>query len=170
MFGVGIGFLLHELGHKYVAEKYGYHSEFKLWPLGLLISFVTAFIGFVFAFPGEASIDSDNIPDEINGKISIAGPMANMVLGLLFIVLAALIYPLKFYSGSFNLLFLIFTVGFSVNSFLALFNLLPLYTLDGTKVFKWNPGYGIIAIVISAIMMLASITIGAENMVMMLVG
>ena len=170
MFGVGVGFLLHELGHKYVAVKYGYHSRFKLWPLGLLISFASAFIGMVFAFPGEAYIDSDDIPDDVNGKISIAGPMANMVLALIFIVIAALIYPLKLYSGIFNLLFLICTVGFSVNSFLALFNLIPLYTFDGTKVFKWSALYGIIAIVISGIMLLISITIGAENMVMMLVG
>ena len=170
MFGVGIGFLLHELGHKYVAVKYGHHSEFRLWPLGLLISFATAFIGIVFAFPGEAHFDSDSISDEINGRISIAGPMANMVLALIFILIAILVYPLKFHFSVLNLIFLICTVGFSVNSFLALFNLLPLYTLDGTNVFKWNAGYGIISIIIAGIMMLTSITIGAENMVMMFVG
>ena len=71
MFGVGIGFLLHELGHKYVAVKYGYHSEFKLWPIGLLISFATAFIGMVFAFPGEAYIGSEDISDEISGKLQL---------------------------------------------------------------------------------------------------
>lgn len=101
MFGVGVGFLLHELGHKYVAVKYGYLSEFRLWPIGLLIAFATAFIGMVFAFPGEAHIDADKIPDEINGKISIAGPMANIALALMFIVIAALVYPLKFHLGIF---------------------------------------------------------------------
>ena len=73
MFGVGIGFLLHELGHKYVAVKYGHHSEFKLWPLGLLISFATAFIGIVFAFPGEAHFDSDSIPDRLMAEFQLRG-------------------------------------------------------------------------------------------------
>ena len=32
MVGVGAGFILHELGHKFVSMKYGYWAEFKLWP------------------------------------------------------------------------------------------------------------------------------------------
>ena len=35
MVGVGAGFILHELGHKFVSMKYGYWAEFKLWPQGL---------------------------------------------------------------------------------------------------------------------------------------
>ena len=45
MIGVGVGSLVHEIGHKYVAMKYGYQSEFKAWPLGLVIALATAFIG-----------------------------------------------------------------------------------------------------------------------------
>ena len=33
MVGVGAGFILHELGHKFVSMKYGYWAGFKLWPL-----------------------------------------------------------------------------------------------------------------------------------------
>jgi Zn-dependent protease len=170
MIGVGVGFLLHELGHKFVAMKYGCEAEFKVWPLGLLIAFVTAFLGFVFASPGEAHIYADHITDEINGKISVAGPMANMVLALIFIAIAVLVYPFKVHSGIFNLAFLICTVGFSVNSFLATFNLLPIYSLDGTKVLKWNVGIWIVVFVIAALMMLISMAIGAEEMVTLLIG
>lgn len=49
MVGVGLGFILHELGHKFVSMKYGYWAEFKLWPQGLLFALVTSFFGFVFA-------------------------------------------------------------------------------------------------------------------------
>jgi Zn-dependent protease len=170
MVGVGAGFIFHELGHKFVAMKYGCRAEFKLWPLGLLISFVTAFIGMVFAFPGEAKIYADNISDEINGKISIAGPMANMALALLFIIIAAVLYPFSLHSEFFKLIYLICTVGFSVNSFLATFNLFPIYSLDGTKVFKWNFVIGVVVLAIAGIMMLASITIGAEHMVQLIIG
>ena len=170
MVGVGIGFLLHELGHKYVAMEYGYRSEFKAWPLGLVIALATAFIGWVFAAPGAAHIYAENMTGEINGKISIAGPMANMVLALLFLVIAALIYPLIPYSAIFQLIYLICTVGFSVNSFLAAFNLLPFYSLDGIKVLKWNAKIWLIIFAISAIMLLMSIAIGAENMVKFIIG
>ena len=80
----------------------------------------------------------------INGKISIAGPMANMVLALIFLAIAALIYPLKIHSNIFHLIYLISTVGFSVNCFLATFNLFPIHSLDGTKVLKWNVGIGLL--------------------------
>ncbi|WP_292852146.1 site-2 protease family protein [Methanobrevibacter sp.] len=150
--------------------KYGCQAEFKLWPLGLLIAFVTSFFGVVFASPASINIHPGDIDDEVSGKISIAGPMANMVLALVFIAIAALIYPFKIYSNIFNLIYLISTVGFSVNSFLATFNLFPIYSLDGTKVLKWNIGIWIITIAIAGIMVLIAITIGAENMVSLLIG
>lgn len=171
MFGAGIGMLLHELADKFVAMKYGCHAEFKLWPLGLLIAVVTSFFGVVFASPGQTRIDADNVSDEVNGKISIAGPMANVVLALIFIAIAALIYPFKFHSGIFELVYLICTVGFSVNSFLSTFNLLPIYSLDGTKVLKWSVKIWIIIFAISAIMMLISIiAISPENIVKLFMG
>lgn len=166
--GVAIGSVLHELGHKYVAMKYGCQAEFKLWSLGLLIAVVSSFFGVVFATPGTVHTNADNITTEIDGKIAIAGPMANMVLGLIFIAIAALIYPFKVYSIIFELIFLICAIGFSVNSFLAAFNLFPIYSLDGTKVLKWNIGIWILIMTISGIMVLISITIGAESMVQLL--
>lgn len=170
MVGVGTGIILRELAQKFVAMKYGCEAEFRLWPIGLLIAFVTAFFGFVFAMPGEVKTSPDNLSEEINGKIGIAGPMVNMALALIFIAIAVLMYHLKGFSEIFNLIYLICTVGFSVNSFLATFNLLPLYSLDGIKVIKWSVLYWFIAIAIAAIMMLISIAIGAENTVTLIVG
>lgn len=170
MVGVGVGFILRELGQKFAAVKCGCEAEFRLWPIGLLIAFVTAFIGIVFAFPGEIRTNPANVSEEIAGKIGIAGPIANIILALLFIVIAALIFPLTAHSDIFHLIYLILTVGFSVNSFLATFNLFPFYTLDGIKVFKWNAKIWIVVFAIAAVMMLFSITIGAENMVSLIIG
>lgn len=163
--GVVIGSISHELGHKFTAIKYGCDAEFKLWPLGLLLGLVTSFFGFVFASPGSIHIHPEYVSDEVSGRIFIAGPMVNMVLAIILIAIAALIYPLNGHSSFFHLIYLICTIGFSVNSYLATFNLFPIYSLDGTKVLKWNAKIWIVAIVISGIMMLMSITIGAENMV-----
>lgn len=167
--GVGIGFILRELGQKFAAGTCGCEAEFRLWPIGLLISFATAFIGMVFAFPGEIRIDPENVSDEITGKIGIAGPISNMALALLFIAVAALIYPFTSHSHLLHLIYLISTVGFSVNSFLATFNLFPIYTLDGIKVLKWNWKIWIAVFAVAAAMMLMSITIGAENMVELII-
>ncbi|RAP48695.1 MAG: site-2 protease family protein [Methanosphaera sp. rholeuAM6] len=169
MVGVGVGFMYRELGHKYVAMKYGYMAEFKMYPIGLLIALATAFIGWVFAAAGAVKIHADNISEEITGKISVAGPMANMSLAIIFLLIAALVYPYTAYSRLFELTYLISTVGFSVNSFLAAFNLFPVYTLDGLNVIKWNKGVWFITFVLAITMMLLSIFIGAENMVRLIV-
>ncbi|WP_296889815.1 site-2 protease family protein [uncultured Methanobrevibacter sp.] len=167
--GVGLGFILRELAQKFVAIKYGYNAEFKLWPLGLLITLISSLLGFVLAFVGLIEIDAADVSDEIKGRTAVAGPMANMALALLFIVIAASIYPLRSYSNVFNLIFLINTVGFSVNSFLAAFNLLPLWTLDGLNVFKWDVKIWIVTFVIACAMLALATMIGAEKMVMMLI-
>ena len=170
MIGVGAGFLLHEIGHKFVSMKYGYWAGFKLWPLGLVIALVTAFLGFVFAAPGAVNTYADHMNDEINGRIAIAGPMTNMGLALVFIIIAALIYPFSIHSQIVHLIYLICTVGYSVNSYLAAFNLLPFATLDGIKVMKWNVLIWFVVFAIAAVMTLLSMTIGAENMVGLIIG
>ena len=39
MIGVGLGFMLREIGQKFVAMKHGCEAEFRAWPIGLLIAF-----------------------------------------------------------------------------------------------------------------------------------
>jgi Zn-dependent protease len=140
MVGVGAGFILHELGHKFVSMKYGYWAEFKLWPQGLLLALITSFFGFVFAAPGAVYTYANYMTDEINGKISIAGPIVNIALALVFLAIATAIYPSVFSSDTSLLIFYISAVGYSINSFLAVFNLLPIGNLDGSKVLSWNIG------------------------------
>ena len=85
MVGVGLGFILHELGHKFASMRYGYWAEYKLWPVGLVIALISSFVGFVFAAPGAVYTYGNYIDYEKNGKISIAGPVVNIILALIFI-------------------------------------------------------------------------------------
>lgn len=170
MVGVGAGFILHELGHKFVSMKYGYWAEFKLWPQGLLFALVTSFFGFVFAAPGAVYTYANYMTDDVNGKISVAGPVVNIALAIIFIAIATAIYPSAFYSETSALIFIICAVGYSINSFLAVFNLLPIGNLDGSKVFRWNIGIWIITIAIAGIMTYMSMTIGPENIVRLIIG
>lgn len=170
MVGVGAGFILHELGHKFVSMKYGYWAEFKLWPQGLIFALITSFFGFVFAAPGAVYTYANYMTDEINGKISIAGPVVNIILAIIFLAVATAIYPSALYSQTQALIFIICATGYSVNSFLAVFNLLPIGNLDGSKVLRWNVGIWIVTIAIAGIMTYMSMTMGPENIVRMIIG
>ena len=126
---VGIGFLLHELGHKVVAQRYGCLAEFRSFDNMLIFAVVMSFFGFVLAAPGAVMI-SGKISRNKNGVISAAGPLVNLALAVIFFGLA-LSHP----SG---LLKIIASYGFLINSWLALFNMVPFWLFDGYKVWKWN--------------------------------
>lgn len=133
---VGLGFVLHEIAHKLMAIRYGFWAEYKLWPEGLILALVTSYFGFVFAAPGAVYIHGTYIDRDINGKISIAGPLTNIMLAVIFLMASSVLpSPL----GD------IAVLGYAVNSFLALFNLIPIAVLDGAKVFRWSPLIWLIA-------------------------
>lgn len=146
LFGLCIGlvvlsFLFHEFGHKFVAQKAGMWSEYRMFPFGLVLTLVTSFLGFLFAAPGAVYIEG-NCSKETNGKISIAGPIVNIVLSAIGIVGCLTMN----YSG-WVIFFLLLA---NLNAFLAVFNLLPIPPLDGSKVIKWNFVIWILAIAIAA--------------------
>ena len=154
---VGLGFVLHEIGHKFVAQKYGFYAEFRRSDKGLMLGIVTALMGFLFFAPGAVMIGSPTgyITEEENGKISIAGPLVNIVLALIFLGIHLSIEPLVTLSNNTMVYqYPIAWIGFSINSFLALFNLLPIPPLDGSKVISWNLPLWLITIAISALMTL----------------
>jgi len=151
MIGVGLGFIFHELGHKIAAMHYGYWAEYQLWPIGLAIALVSSFFGFIFAAPGAVYIYSQYMDDRHNGIISLAGPVVNIALTLIFL---AILYSLGdfAYTGTGALIATICLFGTRINSFLALFNLLPIPTLDGSKVLSWSVPIWLISIVFSGIL------------------
>ncbi|MDI6701965.1 site-2 protease family protein [Methanothermobacter wolfeii] len=127
---VGLGFVLHEIAHKLTAIHYGFWAEYRLWVEGLILAVVTAYFGFVFAAPGAVYIHGNYIERDVNGKISIAGPLTNIALAIIFLMASSVLPgPLGYVA----------MLGYAVNSFLALFNLIPIAVLDGAKVFRWNP-------------------------------
>ena len=171
MIGLGLGFILHELGHKFTSMHYGFWAEFKLWPTGLIFALISSFFGFVFAAPGAVYTYAGNyLDDRTNGIISLAGPVVNIVLALIFLLIATVIYQQAFYNSTMQFLFIICSLGFNTNSYLAVFNLIPIWNLDGSKVLRWNIGIWIVSIAIAGIMTYSSMTFGVENIVRILIG
>jgi Zn-dependent protease len=132
---VGIGFVFHEMAHKFTAMRFGYWAEFRKDTQMLLIAVVLAALaGIVFAAPGATVIYGAPLNREQNGKISIAGPLTNLILCIPF----GLIY-LAGATGSLGPVGLIIgTVGFQVNAMIAFFNMIPVSVLDGRKILSWN--------------------------------
>jgi Zn-dependent protease len=130
--GIVAAFFVHELSHKFMAQRYGLWSEFRMYPRGLFLSVIVAFFtGLVFAVPGAVMFRGEARTFE-TGRIAAAGPTSNIVIAVVTYVL----YHFWFVSmGFWGTL-----VGFVclVNLLLATFNLLPFGPLDGRKVFAWN--------------------------------
>jgi len=139
---VGIGFILHEMAHKFTAIRYGYWAEFRKDNSMLLVAVALAsLVGFVFAAPGATVIytnanDGRGLSREENGKISAAGPVVNLLLCILFAALLVVAGGLSSLNG--NILAQIGLAGIQINAMIAAFNMLPLSILDGNKVFSWN--------------------------------
>lgn len=131
---VGTGFIFHELAHKYVAIHYGAQAEFFAWPLGLGIALLSSLFGFLFAAPGAVYIFANHLSSKQNGIISLAGPVVNIVIGIIFIGIGILMSGMQqaFWAQ-------MATYAGLINFLLAGFNLLPFGPLDGKKVFNWNP-------------------------------
>jgi len=131
---VGLGFVLHELAHRYVAKRYACFSMFRIWPLGLALALILALVSrgnLVFAAPGAVYIVSQNsggISRRENGIISLSGVGVNLLLSLLFISV----------SGLGGLAESVGRVGATINLWLAAFNLIPFWQLDGAKVMAWS--------------------------------
>ena len=133
LFGISLvlvltSFMLHELAHKIVAQRYGAWAEFRMYPFGLLIALVFSTMGFLFAAPGAVYIDGA-IDEERNGKISAAGPMVNIIIGSI----ATLMWFMT--DGLTSQIFGLFAL---LNAFFAAFNLLPIAPMDGSKIYGWN--------------------------------
>ena len=144
---VGIGFLFHELMHKYLAQKYGLWAEFRASYNMLFLALVFSFFGFIIAAPGAGLIQG-NLTKEKNGKISLAGPLTNIVLAFLFLI------PVLLFRAE-GVLGLFFSYGLTINSLLALFNLIPAVPFDGRKVYIWNKGVYIITIIFALVLFLS---------------
>jgi len=140
-----IGLTVHEFSHAFCAYKLGDNTakldgRLTLNPLKHIdwMGFILIVIaGFGWAKP--VVFNPDNLKhkhrDEI--LISIAGPLSNFILALLFFVIARLLYFSDFFSATklgldvINMIMIWGVINFS----LFVFNLIPLPPLDGSHIY-----------------------------------
>ncbi len=144
---VGTGFVLHEMGHKYYAQKFGCWSEFRASYGMLFFSILISMFGFLIAAPGAVMIHGP-ITRRENGIISLAGPATNIVIAAVALPLYAIFTlpnlgsmpgwdPGAEATGG-AVLGVAFFLVFWLNIVLAGFNLLPIGNFDGRKILNWR--------------------------------
>ena len=124
-----LAFLLHELAHKFMAQRLGFWAEYRLNNIGLMITLFSFFLQSNLVAPGAVMIAGLMYGDDY-GKISLSGPVTNIAQAVIFLVLW-LTNPNEFVG-------FLARQGVMFNSSLALFNLLPFGVFDGVKIMRWD--------------------------------
>ena len=148
-----IGLTVHELAHAYTAYKLGdmtARNDGRLTlnplkhidPLGFLLIIIA---GFGWAKP--VSFNPDNLKkrhrDEI--LISLAGPFSNLLLAILFLVIARILFIFPYFETPSGFAVINMLIIWSlINAGLFVFNLIPIPPLDGSHLYttflqKTNP-------------------------------
>lgn len=147
--GVSLSFILHEMMHKFFAIRYGAYAEFRTSLMGLAITLATGAFGFLLGIPGATYIYTNSFTDKQNGIVSLVGPLTNFIVFGAFLGLLVVFNPA---TNSFAYNAISFTLFISI--FLAFFNMLPIFPLDGSKVLKWNkPIYAVVMATIFILML-----------------
>ncbi len=140
-------FLVHEVAHKVMAQKRGMWAEFRLTLWGAILTFASVFLPFFkMIAPGAMMISGSPTKDGLL-KISVAGPITNILFST---AILALVFTLPIpVAYAVVLLFAAY-----INSFIAVFNLIPFGVLDGYKIFRINKAVWAAAFVPSVILTL----------------
>jgi len=139
-----ISITVHEFSHAYSAKLLGddtaaNQGRLTLNPLKHLDPLGTLMIVFTsFGWARPVPVNAMYFKDRKKGTMltSLAGPVSNLLLGLIF-AFPYVYISLKGYdvsSGGLNFLLRLFKQGFEMNILLGIFNMLPVPPLDGSKI------------------------------------
>jgi Zn-dependent protease len=139
-----LGLTFHELAHAFIALRLGDDTPKQMGRLTInplkhidLIGFILLLIaGFGWAKPVVINREKLKKPVRDDILIAVSGPLANLLLAFVFVVLLKLVLSfIPFHSGAvFDLFVSIYFPLISINVSLGIFNLLPIPPLDGSHI------------------------------------
>lgn len=138
--------ILHEYSHGYIAYKNGDDTAYLMGRLTFnpikhidmvgtillpMLCYFTNLPMFGWARPVPVNFLRLNNPKKDMAKVAFAGPASNLIL----VALCVIIFKLLILSGSQNImLFKLLGYAVQINLILAIFNLIPVPPLDGSKI------------------------------------
>lgn len=143
-----IAFTFHEYAHAWVADKLGdktpkFQGRLTLNPLAHIdpVGFIMILIfGFGWAKPVEVNPSAFRNYYKDDLKVSIAGPLANLLVAFVFSGIIAIIYKIApgiIYSGNIIYIMLkVFYITIQMNCMFAFFNIMPIPGLDGFHILR----------------------------------
>ncbi|GAA0730570.1 site-2 protease family protein [Clostridium malenominatum] len=143
-----IAFTFHEYAHAYVADRLGdktpkfqgrltFNPMAHIDPLGFIMVILA---GFGWAKPVQTNplVYKNYYKDDL--KVSIAGPLANVLVAVVFSAITAVLYKIAsggaMASNILSIIIIICEITVILNCSLAFFNMMPLPGLDGFHVLR----------------------------------
>jgi PKD repeat protein len=127
-----VSVVLHDFAHRYFATKHGQDADTQFWGLGTAIMFLTAWLygnAFGASYRNLVNRNDDEDPAKI-GLEMVAGPVVSIVLMFIFLGMVALGGIWAIAGG----------IGFTINLITAVYSLMPISTMDGLGIWRWNKG------------------------------
>lgn len=127
-----VSVVLHDFAHRYFATKHGQDADTRFWGLGTIIMFITAWLfgnAFGASYRNLVNRTDDENPRTI-GIEMVAGPVVSIILTFVFLSMVMLGGVWAIAGG----------IGFTINLITAVYSLMPIETMDGLAIWRWNKG------------------------------
>lgn len=125
-----VSVVLHDFAHRYFATKHGQDADTQFWGLGTVIMFLTAWLfgnAFGASYRNLVNRNDDENPRTI-GIEMVAGPVVSIILTFVFLAMVMLGGAWAIAGG----------IGFTINLITAVYSLMPIETMDGPAIWRWN--------------------------------
>lgn len=127
-----VSVVLHDFAHRYFATKHGQDADTQFWGLGTGIMFLTAWLfgnAFGASYRNLVNRNDEEDPKTI-GIEMVAGPVVSIILTFVFLGMVMLGGVWAIAGG----------IGFTINLITAVYSLMPIETMDGLAIWRWNKG------------------------------